>query len=274
MTTPARRRAGASVRWALRRLGYRLVNDRASGPAARPLPPDLDDFTVSVIEAVDEATLTSPERIAALVESVRHLVRTDVPGALVECGVWRGGSMMAAAMTLLDLGVDDRDLHLFDTFTHMPEPGEEDWAHTGEHASEILEQVRDSEAFRYLDFDGVRRNLLGTGYPEDRIHFVPGMVEDTIPGAAPDRIAFCRLDTDWYASTRHELEHLWPRISPGGVLLVDDYGHFLGCRQAVDEHLRAHGPDLFLHRIDYSGRLVVKPATGPGQTRTQPDPST
>ena len=259
--------AGRAVRRALGRFGYRLVRD-ADRRAGRVLPADLDEHTVAVVRATDGITLTSPERIASLVDSVRHVVRTGVPGALLECGVWRGGSMVAVAMTLLDLGVTDRDLYLFDTFTHMPEPGAEDWAHTGEHASQILDEVADAEAFRYHDLTTVQATVLGTGYPPDRVHFVAGMVEDTIPAAAPDAVAFCRLDTDWYASTRHELEHLWPRLSPGGILLVDDYGHFLGCRQAVDEYLGRHAPEVFLHRIDYSGRLVVKPVGGP-QTRSQ-----
>ena len=92
---------------------------------------------------------------------------------------------------------------------------------------------------------------LGSG-PE-RIHFVEGKVEDTIPAHAPERIALLRLDTDWYESTRHELEHLYPRLSRGGVLIIDDYGHWQGARQAVDEYFGdAHA--ALLNRIDYTAR--------------------
>jgi hypothetical protein len=91
-----------------------------------------------------------------------------------------------------------------------------------------------------------------------RIHFHTGMVEDTIPRLAPERIAILRLDTDWYVSTKHELEWLWPRLSSGGVLIIDDYGHFTGARKAVDEFF---GGQTFLFRIDYTGRLVTKPLT-------------
>lgn len=76
--------------------------------------------------------------------------------------------------------------------------------------------------------DEVKANLATTGYPSDHLHFVEGMDEDTIPAVAPEEISILRLDTDWYESTRHELRHLWPRLSPGGVLIIDDYGHGQG----------------------------------------------
>jgi len=98
------------------------------------------------------------------------------------------------------------------------------------------------------------------GYDPEKIRFVQGRVEDTLPRHAPDRIALLRLDTDWYESTRHELEHLFPRLAVGGVLILDDYGHWQGARQAVDEYVREHRLRLFLHRIDYAGRCAVKVA--------------
>src|SRR5262249_25595399 len=102
----------------------------------------------------------------------------------------------------------------------------------------------------------VRRNMASTGYPSDRVRYVRGPVEETIPAVAPGTIALLRLDTDWYASTRHELTHLFPRLSPGGVLIIDDYRHWQGARQATDEFLAAY-PHLFLHRVDYTCRLLI-----------------
>lgn len=246
------------VRRALRRMGYDVV--RVPGDVAPdPLPPDCDDFTASVIERIGPYTLTSHERVMALVDAVRYVVRAEVPGAFVECGVWRGGSSMAMAMTLLELGVRDRDLVLYDTFTHMPFPGDEDVDLYGIPAAEIYDEASAAEAFRYLPFEDVRGALTSTGYDESKLHFVQGMVEDTLPSRAPEAIALCRLDTDWYSSTAHEMEHLWPRISPGGVLLIDDYGHFMGAKKAVDEYVDAHDLPVLLNRIDFTGRLIVKP---------------
>src|ERR1051325_10354963 len=87
-----------------------------------------------------------------------------------------------------------------------------------------------------------------------------GTVEETIPAQAPERIALLRLDTDWYESTRHELVHLYPRLVPGGVLIIDDYGHWEGARKAVDEYIAQNNLRLFLNRIDYAGRLAIKPS--------------
>ena len=100
--------------------------------------------------------------------------------------------------------------------------------------------------------------MAGTGYPSERVHYVKGRVEETIPARAPAEISILRLDTDWYESTKHELDHLYPRLSPGGVVLFDDYGYWEGAREAVDEFLDATGERLLLHRMA-SGRLAVKP---------------
>ncbi|MGH9274866.1 MAG: TylF/MycF/NovP-related O-methyltransferase, partial [Acidimicrobiales bacterium] len=169
-------------------------------------------------------------------------------------------SAMVMAATLHELGAEDRDLYLFDTFTHMPLPGEHDVDVFGRHAGEYYEVASESEAFRYLTLEAVQDAVASTGFPRERTHFVQGMVEETIPSHAPEQIALCRLDTDWYESTTHEMEHLYPRLAPGGVLIIDDYGHFQGSKKAVDEYLAAHELALLLHRIDFTGRLVVKPA--------------
>jgi O-methyltransferase len=115
----------------------------------------------------------------------------------------------------------------------------------------------DHNEWCYASLDDVRRNLLSTGYPVEKCHFIIGDVLQTLPAAGPSQIALLRLDTDWYASTRHELTHLYPRISKSGVLIIDDYGHWNGCRQAVDEYFREQ--PVLMSRIDYSGRMLVRP---------------
>jgi O-methyltransferase len=227
----------------------------------RPLPPDIDDDARAIIETVAPFTMTSPERIVALRDAVRHVCRHGIAGDIVECGVWRGGSMMAAALSLLELG-ERRTLHLFDTFEGMPPPGELDRDIAGATAAGLLaaEDRRTGDTWALSPLEDVRANLLSTGYPADRIRFVPGRVEETIPAQAAAEIAILRLDTDWYGSTRHELEHLFPRLAVGGVLIIDDYGHWQGARRAVDEYLATTGARLFLARIDYTARLAIKTA--------------
>lgn len=224
-----------------------------------PYPPDFDPELIALLERVRPYSVTSVERLASVVSATEHVVRSQLRGAIVECGVWKGGSMMAAACTLLRLGLDDRDLYLFDTFTGMSEPSACDI----ETAAANGVPARASETWREINewcavgLEEVRANLLSTGYPASRLHFVEGNVEDTIPGVAPQEIALLRLDTDWYESTSHELSHLYPRLSRGGILLIDDYGHWSGARRAVDEYFGTRLP--FLHRIDYTGRLALKP---------------
>jgi O-methyltransferase len=205
-------------------------------------------------------TMTSPERVMALCQSVAYLEARKIAGAIVECGVWKGGSMMAAALALLSRDSTRRQLFLFDTFAGMPPPGALDRDLDGRSAADWLrDDAPDAEMVRACcGLEEVRRALLATRYPQERIHFVPGRVEDTLPAHAPDRVALLRLDTDWYESTAHELEHLWPRLVSGGVLIVDDYGHWQGARRAVDEFFARRPPHPELHAIDYTGRLVLK----------------
>jgi hypothetical protein len=222
------------------------------------------DFTAEEIatwQAVQPFTMTSPERIVSLVRAVEYLVRNSIAGDVVECGVWRGGSMMAAALTLLRLGDQTRDLHLFDTYEGMTEPTDHDFTPKyGKSAREVLADgdKPSSQAWAVAPIDQVKSNVRSTTYPDDRVKFVQGAVEATLPAHAPPRIALLRLDTDWYESTRHELVHLFPRLVSGGVLIVDDYGHWAGAKKAVDEYLSEENIPLLLCRIDYTARIAVK----------------
>jgi hypothetical protein len=205
-------------------------------------------------------TMTSLERIAALTQAVEYTVKNKIPGAFVECGVWKGGSSMAAALTYLEMGKTDVDLFLFDTFQGMPPPGNEDFhAETGRPAGELLAKSAKRDDVRaYASIEEVRRNLESTGFPSDRVHLVKGMVEETIPLYAPEQISVLRLDTDWYSSTKHELIHLFPRLSKNGVLIIDDYGHWAGARKAVDEYFSKERIQPLLNRIDQTGRSCIK----------------
>jgi hypothetical protein len=201
----------------------------------------------------------SPERVRALRDAVRYVVARGLEGDIVECGVWKGGSMLAVARTLTELGQSDRGLWLYDTYEGMSEPTDADLMPTGEKAADLLAaHDRSARLWAVGPLEGVREVMLSSGYPEERMHFVKGKVEETIPAQAPEKIALLRLDTDWYESTRHELDHLWPRLVPGGVLILDDYGHWQGARKAVDEYIAEHGLTLLLNRIDYTARLAIK----------------
>lgn len=238
----------------------------AQVPAPKPkpnpgikFPADYDDGAKDIIRAVKPYSMTSPERLNAFILATRHIVKHNIPGSIVECGVWRGGSMQACAKTLLAEGVEDRELYLFDTFEGMTPPTDEDKRLDGKSAQELLDiQGKDRPIWAVATLDDVKSGFEKVPYPAERIHYVQGKVEDTVPGEAPEQISILRLDTDWYASTKHELEHLYSRLVSGGVLLIDDYGYWQGSRQAVDEFLEETGEQLLLLRMD-EGRIAIKP---------------
>ena len=240
----------------LARSGWDLA--RKSEREAQALA-DLSDADRRIVSRVDPYTMTSLERRASLLGAVDHIVRHRIAGDIVECGVWRGGSMMAVALALMARGDTSRELFLYDTFEGMSEPTDADRDPSGESARARLARTPRGEAvWAEAGLDDVQANLESTGYPREKIHFLKGKVEDTIPATLPRRIALLRLDTDWYESTRHELQHLYPLLSRHGVLIIDDYGHWQGARQAVDEYFAASDEPVFLHRVDYTARLVVK----------------
>jgi hypothetical protein len=243
------RRALKPVNDALARTtGYRVAR-------AGAFPHDCDPEARGIIQSVLPYTLTSPERIYALITAVRYIHDNGIDGSLVECGVWRGGSMQAAALTLLGRRAATRDLYLFDTFTGMTRPNDRDHPVGADDSAETL-VARDPSLLARASLEDVKAGMARVAYPSERVHYVVGDVLTTIPSQAPEGISLLRLDTDWYTSTRHELTHLFPRVVSGGVLIVDDYGDWQGARDATDEVLRDAG--LLLVRVA-GARIAVKP---------------
>jgi hypothetical protein len=253
----------ATVRSVLNRMGYQVTRRPAEEPAAAPADrydPDMEPAFRAMAEKCWPFTMTSCLRMYALYNAARYVARNGIPGEFVECGVWRGGSSMLAALTLMAEGDTGRGLYLYDTFEGMSEPSEKDgkfepldvrakWEslHKGSHND-----------WCYSPLQEVRRNVLSTGYPDGRLHFVKGKVEDTLPGTIPERVAILRLDTDFFESTYHELTHLYPRLVPGGVLILDDYGTWCGAKEAVDRYFREQNLVMLLNKIDKPGRIGMK----------------
>jgi hypothetical protein len=224
-------------------------------------PPDFSNEEIEIIEFVKPFTMTSPERLYGLIQAVRYIVNNKIEGDVVECGVWKGGSMMAIIKTLLSLHDASRDLYLFDTFEGMNEPTDKDIEYTGKSAKELLNNSNkedESSVWCFAPLDSVMENINKLGYNKQKIHYVKGKVEDTLPKNCPNKISLLRLDTDWYESTKHELVHLYPRLVEGGVLIIDDYGHWKGSRQATDEFIQENKHKILLNRLDNTGRIAIK----------------
>lgn len=247
----------AIIRPLVRRAGFDIVRHKRT----KDYLSDMGELNIEIYERVEPYTMTSLERVSALIDAVKYVVRNEIDGALVECGVWKGGSSMAMVLTLQRLCTMDREVYLYDTFSGMSSPSDVDVSFTGIIAREALSNPKNSKDTSIRCFsplEEVKENMFSTGYPKEKIHFVEGQVEETIPDCIPDSIAILRLDTDWYESTKHELAHLFPRLKSNGVLIVDDYGHWKGARKAVDEYISENNIRILLNRIDYTGRIAVK----------------
>jgi len=242
----------------LHRFGLRLVRHEAR-------PVEFDDEDAAIVEAVLDRRLTmaSPERLFSTLLACRHVCRAGVEGDFVECGVWRGGNSIVAA-DVFRRQSPDRRVFLFDTFAGMTEPTADDFGNRDRKSAmpTYLESARDSHnEWCYASMADVETNLAAFRVPASMARLVRGDVLATLsdPVNLPEKISVLRLDTDWYESTRRELEVLWPRLELGGVLIVDDYGHWGGAKKAVDEFFDGPRRPLLTY-TDYTGRVAVKTA--------------
>lgn len=221
---------------------------------------DLEDPAREAIAKVVGYTQLSYERLITLYEQVAYLERRRLPGALVECGVWRGGAAAMMAQANLAEGQERRALHLFDSFEGMPEPRQD---RDGDEATRLMRGAKLNGTALNAVVPEVALDLIVNriGYPEQFISVHKGWFQDTLPKARSHigPIALLRIDGDWYESTRVVFEMLYDLVTPGGVIVIDDYGHWEGCRRATDEFLAQHAPDVYLHHIDYTGRYLIKP---------------
>jgi O-methyltransferase len=225
--------------------------------------PDIRDFSheeIALYNFVQPFTMTSPERVKALADSIKYIIGNQIEGAFVECGVWKGGSILVMLKVLHDLHQVDRNIFLFDTFEGMTEPTDVDIDPKGVKAKDRLSNEDKTKSWIWAKslIDEVKGNLSVIPYPQNQLHFIQGKVEDTLTNYKPINIALLRLDTDWYESTKVELVELYDLVVPNGIIIIDDYGHWAGCKKAVDEFLDSRKEKVLLQRIDYTGRLIIK----------------
>lgn len=220
----------------------------------------LDKDFKGIYEFCRPFTMTSLERMYALYKATEYVAKAKIAGDAVECGVWKGGSAMLAAMTLQKFGCTDKKIYLYDTYEGMTQPSESDVNTKGEKASVFFDKTKKGETsdWCFSPMEEVKKNMLSTGYPAGNLVFVKGKVQDTIPASVPSQISLLRLDTDWYDSTYHEMKHLYPLLVKGGVLALDDYGYWQGARMAVDKYFEETGCPILLNKVDFSGRIGVK----------------
>ena len=240
-----------------KKFGYKLIKDRKDN-----FPVEATKTDRLIRSQVKPYTMTSDQRLWALLSAIKYISKKQIRGDLVECGVWKGGSAMAMALQLKEMGETGRDIWLYDTFSGMTEPSSKDVEyHSGRSASKLLsstKKVPGNNVWCICNKEEVIRNLKSTGYPFERFHIIEGDILKTLDNNTPDRIALLRLDTDWYASTIKELEALYPKLVKGGICIIDDYGHWEGARSAVDEYFKKNDINVLMHYIDNTGRMFIK----------------
>lgn len=202
-------------------------------------------------------TMTSLKRMERLYESVIYINENNIDGAYVECGVYKGGSIMN--MALIQLNYTKKvHIYLYDTFEGMTPQTAYDINHRGVSASRIL---KNPSKMCICSLEQVKKNVSLTGYPQEFLHYRKGDVAVTLNQEIPEKISLLRLDTDWYESTKIELEVLYPRLVKGGVLILDDYGYWRGARRATDDYFSSIGinnPKLEPIESGISAVLFVK----------------
>jgi hypothetical protein len=213
----------------------------------------------NILAVASRYSMTGQLRQWSLLQAMEHVARKGIEGDIVECGVWKGGNLILCGLMAKKLHLSKR-IWGFDTFEGMSEPTAHDF--TLDKAAAAITKWRERRKSGFTDwtyspYEEVERNFRTEVGTAD-LRLVRGKVEDTLerPENIPGKIAILRLDTDWYESTRKELDVLYPRLQRGGVLIVDDYGHWAGAKKAVDEYFA--GNPVWLHRIDYSARLHIK----------------
>ena len=253
-----KRPIGRVVQAAIRRFGYEL---QAVSTPSRNYPADLDSGFEEVWSRLPPTIRGVNIRLFTTYVAVRHIIRARIEGDFVECGVYQGRQALMMAHTLTALGVTDRELCLYDTFTGMTEPGPKDHKDPARPQASAAETWAkwDAGSWKGASIEEVQGNLRTCNYRQDRIRLIEGDVLQTLPNTRPDQIALLRLDTDFYESTKHELDTLYKRVTTGGIIIIDDYGRWGGQRAAVDEYFDDLGEAApMLIRTGSAERVCVK----------------
>ena len=216
---------------------------------------------LEILKNISDYSMSTPANHWAIVQSIKHIKNNSIKGDLVECGVWKGGNLILFKK-LIDQYKLDKIIFAFDTFEGMPKPSSEDYDLKDIEAEKIYNSYKNKDIkWCYSALEEVKENIFKF-YPNSKesFKFIEGKVENTLnkPENLPDEISLLRLDTDFYESTKIELEILYPKLSSGGVLIIDDYGHWKGSKKAVDEYFNLKESFLWFHRIDYASRLYIK----------------
>lgn len=250
------------IKKTINKLGYNISKTNAK-QYNNLLPQDLDEDFVSIFQSNPNIGHFT-EKLYTTYKATEYIVKNNIRGDLVECGVLEGRQIVIMALTLVKLGETSRKIYLYDTFEGMTEPGIYDFKKarnisSKDNHNKWLKLKRDNfNLYCYSPIDQVKKNVYSSGYPEENFIFVKGDIKKTAPNNFHEKIAFLRLDTDWYELTKHELECFYELLVKKGVLVIDDYGSWYGSRKAVDDYFSEKDLNPLLIRTQRSERLILK----------------
>jgi hypothetical protein len=218
---------------------------------------EVNKYEKKLINKCLQYSMTNFERMWSLIQSFHHVRQESLVGDFVECGVWKGGNIILLKKLIEKFNLK-KNIYGFDTFEGMVEPSFYDVNYNNKSAKRMFDEHKKKEiGFAMCSIDDVKRNIKKST-KTDNIFLIKGKVENTLMNKKklPKKISILRLDTDFYESTKIELEILFPRLVKGGVLIVDDYGFWKGAKKAVDEYFCDYRQ--FMHYVDHSCRLLIK----------------
>ena len=221
-------------------------------------------FEKENIQISKEYSMTGERRMSYLTKSVKYIFENKIDGDFVECGVWKGGNLILM-QRLLDYYGFKRKIYGYDTFEGMTDPSEHDLDYENNNAYRLLaqekkvENVDQKNIWCYSGIESVKKNI-SKHTNISNLKLVKGDVLETLKynENIPDKISLLRLDTDFYESTKMELEVLFPLVVKNGIIIIDDYGHWQGQKKAVDDFFLKNKIKPFLFEVDYSCRIYLK----------------
>ena len=235
--------------------GYSLINNNQKIV-------ELNNNDKKLINLAQKYSMTPQIRIFNLLQSLRYLKNKKIDGDYVECGVWKGGNIILFKKFIEDEDENSkRKIFAFDTYGGMTEPDKNDYDISNNIPANILlkdDKNKQTNLWGICNLENVKKNIQSCVNNIENIKFIEGPVETTLNTASnlPDKISLLRLDTDWYSSTKKELDVLYDRVTSGGIIIIDDYGHWGGSKKAVDDFFL--NKYVWMHYVDYACRLIIK----------------
>lgn len=248
------------IKLILNKFGYSIISNKDWMKKMENLIVEASDEEIGEFEKINKISLTSLPNKWSLIQSLKHVKNNNLPGDIVETGVFKGANLILINNFLKKFHIDKK-IFAYDTYSGQSEPTDLDFDIKGTSMKKKFSDYKKKNlAPVYCSLDDVKNNIEKYSQNDlDQLIFIKGKVEDTLVEEKnlPSKISLLRLDTDFYESVKISLEILYPRLVSGGVLIIDDYGHFKGAKIAVDNFFKDK-KNIWMHRVDYTCRLIIK----------------